>query len=85
MERQIQVLAIFENTEQIFSKKEIKSKSGISYYCNTDKHLGDVLNRMVKNGLLIRVKIGSYRWSGRTKPNHMTKEIIPKEQQKLEL
>lgn len=85
MDRQKQILNVFSKDE-ILSKSEIKEKSGISYYCNTDKHLGDVLSRMVNNGLLERVKKGYFKWSGRTVPNHQQKELIqPKEQTKLNL
>ena len=83
MERQSQILKVFEK-DQVLSKQEIKDKSGIRYYYNTDKHLGDVLTRMVNNRLLERVKKGYYKWSGRTVPNHKKEEIIqPKEQIKL--
>ena len=35
----------------------------IPFYINTDKHVGDILSRMVKSGMLIRVKIGVYKLS----------------------
>lgn len=83
MDRQKEVLNAFKEGE-VLSKNQIKERSGISYYYNTDKHLGDVLSRMVKNGLLIRIKKGYYQWLGRTVPNHKAKEIIqPKNQTKL--
>tara|TARA_R100000781_G_scaffold113591_1_gene82413 strand:+ start:13414 stop:13674 length:261 start_codon:yes stop_codon:yes gene_type:complete len=86
MERQVEILKVFKDTEEVLSKKEIKERSGISYYYNTDKHLGDILSRMVNNGLLVRPKKGHYKWSGRTTPNHLNKDVIqPKEQQKLNL
>jgi hypothetical protein len=31
-----------------------------THYCNGDKHVGDCLSRMVKSGLLIRVKPGVF-------------------------
>lgn len=62
MERQKQVLKAFNNDKDlILSKSDIKQISGIGYYRNTDKHLGDVLSRMVKNGSLIRVKRGYFQ------------------------
>jgi len=35
----------------------------IPYYCNTSKHVGDVLSRMVKSNLLRRVKNGVFEVS----------------------
>lgn len=42
------------------TKKEI-SEIADCYYCNGEKHVGDRLTRMVKAGLLIRVKNGVYK------------------------
>ena len=81
MERQVEVLKVFIDTEEVLSKKQIKEMTGISYYYNTDKHLGDVLSRMVKNGLLIRVRKGYFKWSGSTVPNHRKTEIIQSKEQ----
>lgn len=84
MERQKQILEVFNDTQEILSKKAIKEKTGISYYYNTDKHLGDILGRMVNNGLLERVKKGYFKWTGSTLPNHRKNQIIiPKEQTQL--
>ncbi len=35
----------------------------IPFYINTAKHVGDILSRMVKAGMLIRVKLGVYKLS----------------------
>jgi len=35
----------------------------IPFYINTEKHVGDILSRMVKSGMLIRVKLGVYKLS----------------------
>ena len=62
MDRQKEILKVFNSdTSIILSKQDIKTKGGISYYHNTDKHLGDTLTRMVKNGSLIRVSRGNYK------------------------
>jgi len=62
MDRQKQILKVFDgDKEKILTKSEIKDIGGISYYYNTDKHLGETLSRMVKNRNLIRVKKGSYK------------------------
>lgn len=76
--RQIQILKTFkENKDIILSKSEIKKLSGISYYNNTDKYLGDCLSRMVKNGMLKRISKGKYKLgSGNkriTQPKNQTK------------
>lgn len=54
MDRQKQILKVFDSDKDlILSKSEIKEKGSISYYHNTDKHLGETLSRMVKNGSFI--------------------------------
>jgi len=82
MERQKEILEVFNNnTEIILSKRKIKELGNISYYYNTDKHLGETLSRMVKNNNLIRVSRGNFKL-GSGKP--MGKLIIqPKNQTKL--
>lgn len=42
------------------SKKDIIEGTGISYYHNTSKHVGDMLSRLVNNGTLARIKRGIY-------------------------
>lgn len=42
------------------TKKEAVQLIGSCYYCNASKHVGDVLSRMVKAGLLERVKAGTF-------------------------
>ena len=55
-----------ENDGQI-TKKEAVELIGGNYYCNAGKHVGDVLTRMVKSGLLERIKIGVYKTSSKGK------------------
>lgn len=43
------------------TKSQAVSVIGGTYYYNGDKHTGDVLGRMVKAGLLERVKKGRYK------------------------
>lgn len=78
MERQKQILKAFENDKfLVLSKQEIKTKARIGYYHNTDKHLGDTLSRMVKNGSLIRLSKGKYKLGSGNKliiqPQNQTK------------
>lgn len=43
------------------TKKEAIVLIGGSYYCNSDKHVGDILSRLVKAGNLIRIKPGLFK------------------------
>lgn len=40
--------------------KDLKVSSW--YYANASKHFGDILSRMVKNGLIIRISKGVYEF-----------------------
>jgi predicted transcriptional regulator of viral defense system len=62
MERQKQILRVFKGDKDlVLSKSEIIKQGKISYYHNTEKHVGDCLSRLVKNGGLTRVKKGYYK------------------------
>jgi len=62
MNRQRKIIEVFNNDrDKILSKKDIIQLSGIDYYHNTEKHVGNVLSRMVRNGLICRVKKGYYK------------------------
>ena len=58
-DKQKKILSWFKENE-ILTKKDAVKLIGGYYYCNGSKHTGDVLTRMVKSGLLVRTKIGSY-------------------------
>ena len=61
-ERQKQVLSLFGGDKELVIKKsDMIHKHGIRYYHNTQKHLGDVLTRLINNGMLKRTKIGYYK------------------------
>lgn len=76
MNNQTDILKAFNcDFDLVLSKKEIKEKSGINYYYNVDKHLGDMLSRMVDNGKLIRVKIGRYKLGSGVKHIENNKQI----------
>ncbi len=55
------ILELFKDFDEVLKKSEIKERGNIRYYHNTDKHLGDMLHRMVKNKSLERVKHGHYK------------------------
>lgn len=71
MDRQAQIIEIFKDSvKDVLTKKEIIDLGKISYYHNTKKYVGETLSRMVKNGLIERVKIGSYKRTHRTVSNN---------------
>jgi len=45
------------------SKSKMMEEMGIDnwYYCNSEKHFGDILSRMVNSGFITRVKKGVYK------------------------
>lgn len=49
------------------TKRQAVELIGKRYYANADKHVGDVLSRMVKSGLLKRIKNGVFELGSRTK------------------
>ena len=84
MNKQTQILKVFNNDKELILKKsEIIEKGSIYYYYNTEKHVGDTLTRMVKNGLLIHVKIGHYKLGTHIKTKKAVDLIINKNQTKL--
>ncbi len=57
----------FLRTVESASKEEIYNNSSLNYYHNWQKHAGDVLSRMVKLGIIKRIKRGSYAISDKAK------------------
>jgi len=81
MERQKEVLACFKgNKELCLKKQEIIKMAQMYYFHNTDKHVGDVLSRMVNSGLLIRVSKGVFKLGN---GNKKKEQIIDKNQTTL--
>lgn len=58
-ENQIKVLQLAEKNGGEITKQEVCKH--IRYYNNTQKYVGEILSRMVKNGQLIRIKNGLYK------------------------
>jgi hypothetical protein len=74
MNKQKQVIQyLIENGES--KKQDIYKAMQFGYYHNWEKHFGELLSRMVKNGMVERVSIGVYR------VNSIYKEVL--NQQKL--
>lgn len=55
------ILRAFEPADCHLKKSDIIRITGINYYHNTEKHVGDTLSRMVGSGLLDRVSKGVYK------------------------
>lgn len=60
----------FMNNEKEYSLEEIMKGIGYSLYCNSNKHFGVILSRMVKKGILIRVKKGVFKIKPKEKINN---------------
>lgn len=54
------ILNLFQKEKRPMKKSEIVELVFISYYHGKDKYIGEILSRMVKNGLLVRVSNGMY-------------------------
>lgn len=58
--QQQQILKDAQERGGTITKKEIVEMYGGQYHCGADNHLGAMLSRMVKSGLLIREKPGVF-------------------------
>ena len=63
------MLMEYARTHKVITKKEAVQLIGGKYFCNADKHVGDVLSRMVKSGLLKRIKNGVFELGDGIKKN----------------
>lgn len=61
----------------IATKSEIVALVGDRYYCNEDKHTGDMLSSMVKAGILERVKPGVFRLGAGKKKAKPGSDVAP--------
>lgn len=50
------------------TKADIVALEGGQYYCNAEKYIGDRLSRMVKAGMIKRIKPGVFRIGSGKKP-----------------
>lgn len=75
MNKQSEILQLLYDGQPKY-KKELNSLVSFGYYHNGDKHFGDVLSRMVKNGSLIRLSKGVYKISGKEVTRKKIKDSI---------
>lgn len=81
MDRRKDVLKFFNGDKtKEFTKAEIIKGAGLYYYHNGEKHAGDVLSRLVKSGLLIRVRKGVFKLGSLEKKK---KEVVNHNQTSL--
>ena len=58
--RQFQILEFIKLSGGECTKAQIVDKVGKRYYCNAENHVGATLGRMIKAGMIKRVKNGVY-------------------------
>ena len=61
MEKQLEIQK-YLSTVPSATIDEIYANVSFSYYCNANKHLGEILSRMVKSGKIERIKKGLFRY-----------------------
>lgn len=54
---------------------ELYQISPFGYYCNWQKHFGQVMSRLVKQGLVERVKPGVFKLGSKPKPKGEITEV----------
>ena len=54
------ILAFLRENGGTATKKQVVARFGHWYYCNAEKHIGDILGRMVRARLLKRARPGVY-------------------------
>lgn len=59
MNKQDEILKYLRTVPQA-TLSEIYDNVPFGYYCNELKHLGEILSRMVKKGIIVRVKKGVF-------------------------
>lgn len=62
-EKQKILIEFAYKNENKINKTQAVELIGNSYYCNENKHVGDILSRMVNSGLLTRIKNGHFEIS----------------------
>lgn len=65
-DKQKKVIEFCLSNNNTISKKQAMGLIN-THYCNGEKHVGEVLSRMVKQGLLVRIKPGHFQLGKGTK------------------
>lgn len=63
------------NPDRTISKREINEALSGYYYFNGDKHLGNIVSRLVSSGHLIRIKRGVYKLADKASVNSSSKPV----------
>lgn len=58
--KQRKILQMAQEMGGEFTKGDAIELLGSGYYCNEDKHVGDILSRMVNAGFIVRIKPGHF-------------------------
>ena len=80
-EQQMRIINKANAQDGNITKREAVDLIGHCYYSNPDKNTGDVLSRMVKNKILIRLKPGIFKVNTSSDRSKNTKILNPDQQQ----
>ena len=75
--KQKAIIKLMQDNDGKTTKAEAVILLQSQYYCNAEKYVGDILSRMVRIGLIDRVKNGVFEISKKTRNNGA--EIDPKQ------
>jgi len=82
-ERQSSIFNFIKELDREVKRSEIIDQFSHWYYCNSGKHISDILHRMVNNGLLKKERSGYYQiGDGKSKSKKAT-EVINENQTEL--
>lgn len=71
------MLQLAQNMDGTVVSSAIVEALGGQYYSNPEKHVGDIVSRMVKSGLLIRVRPGVFRLPTADDPKKAKGATVP--------
>jgi predicted transcriptional regulator of viral defense system len=75
---QKKLVTLAQRQDGCLTKKQADEEIGAKYYCNAEKHVGDVLSRMVNSGILLRLAPGKFVINvSRRAPLGLKKELNP--------
>ncbi len=82
MDKRHEVLKYLQTVESA-TVANVYQNVPFGYYHNGHKYIGEILSRMVKHGMVERVKKGTYKFIRSTKPNQRRYTIENSNQIKL--